>query len=62
MRRIRVKLTGELPSPLNPPSGCASHNRCRFAEQMCSEVRPPLEEQRGRLAACHFVEKAMAAG
>jgi dipeptide transport system ATP-binding protein len=61
MRRARVKLTGELPSPLNPPSGCAFHNRCRFAEGLCSEVRPPLEQKHGRLVACHFVDKAMAA-
>jgi dipeptide transport system ATP-binding protein len=61
MRRTRVKLTGELPSPLNPPSGCPFHNRCRFAEDLCSEVRPPLEQKHGRLVACHFVDKAMAA-
>jgi dipeptide transport system ATP-binding protein len=60
MRRARVKLTGELPSPLNPPSGCAFHNRCRFAEARCSIDRPPLVLQHGRHVACHFVDKVMA--
>ena len=40
LRRKRVKLTGELPSPLNPPAGCAFHTRCRFVRPKCS-VDPP---------------------
>ena len=46
LRRERVKLTGELPSPLNPPTGCAFHTRCRFVQDKCSTTAPKLEELR----------------
>ena len=61
LRRERVKLTGELPSPLNPPPGCAFHNRCRFAKDKCSVTAPALETQYQRLVACHFAEAAVQA-
>jgi len=61
LRRERVKLTGELPSPLDPPSGCAFHNRCRFAKDVCSETAPALEMKFERLVACHFAEVAVQA-
>ena len=61
LRRERIKLTGELPSPLNPPPGCAFHNRCRFAEDKCSAIAPALEMQYERLVACHFAETAVQA-
>jgi oligopeptide transport system ATP-binding protein len=47
-------LTGEIPSPINQPSGCTFRTRCRFAEDRCGKVRPALETlPDGRLVACH---------
>jgi dipeptide transport system ATP-binding protein len=59
LRRERVKLTGELPSPLNPPSGCPFHTRCRFVQELCASSAPPLETKFERLVACHFAEVAV---
>ena len=53
-KRDRVLLQGDVPSPANPPPGCSFHPRCPFAEKICAESEPPLEEGRdGRLVACH---------
>ncbi len=51
----RIILTGDVPSPINPPSGCPFHPRCPIATQRCS-VDPPLFEQKesGHWAACHY--------
>ena len=47
-------LVGEIPSPLNPPSGCTFRTRCRYAVEHCAQARPPLENAGGdRLVACH---------
>ncbi len=52
-----LTLQGELPSPLNPPSGCALHKRCPYAKPKCSEVEPQLREWDGRLVACLRLEE-----
>ncbi|PND39072.1 dipeptide ABC transporter ATP-binding protein [Paucibacter aquatile] len=54
-RRERVLLKGELPSPLNPPSGCAFHKRCPMAVARCAQGAPLLREVDGRQVACHQV-------
>ncbi|HTS94827.1 MAG TPA: peptide ABC transporter ATP-binding protein [Stellaceae bacterium] len=55
-KRERMVLKGELPSPLNPPAGCAFHTRCPFAKERCSSERPTLRPVSGRAVACHFAE------
>ena len=52
-RHERVRLVGELPSPLNPPAGCAFHTRCPFAVDRCRRERPRLRDHDGRAVACH---------
>ncbi|MEZ4860475.1 MAG: dipeptide ABC transporter ATP-binding protein [Caldilineaceae bacterium] len=55
-KRQRIVLKGEVPSPVNPPSGCRFHTRCPIAVDRCSVEIPPLEEkQPGQWAACHLV-------
>ncbi|MEB4592843.1 oligopeptide/dipeptide ABC transporter ATP-binding protein [Candidatus Thiothrix sp. Deng01] len=54
-RLAKVKVgAGELPSPLNPPSGCVFHTRCLQAQGVCREQAPQLREAGGRQVACHF--------
>ncbi|MGC2442942.1 ABC transporter ATP-binding protein, partial [Candidatus Binatus sp.] len=53
-RPERIKLPGEMPSPMNPPSGCAFHPRCPYAKDVCTNVEPKLETGRGGHAvSCH---------
>ena len=52
----RVALTGELPSPLDPPGGCAFHQRCPQAMPQCREQRPELKKYQDRLIACFLFE------
>ena len=59
-RKKRVTLKGELPSPLDPPTGCAFNTRCPYATDECVRSRPELREVDGRLVACHHAEKVAA--
>ena len=53
----RAPLAGEVPNPLDPPSGCAFHPRCPFANNRCRAERPELLGVEGGLVACHGVEE-----
>lgn len=55
-----LKLQGELPSPLNPPSGCALHQRCPHATARCAQEEPALREWQGRWVACLRLEEIAA--
>ena len=57
-RRQRILLSGDLPSPLAPPSGCRFHTRCPFARPRCSSEEPQRRDMgQGQTAKCHFAEE-----
>jgi len=54
-QRKGVGISGELPSPINPPSGCRFRTRCPYAQELCAQEEPPLRSfGPGHIAACHF--------
>jgi peptide/nickel transport system ATP-binding protein len=56
--KARTPVQGEVPNPLNPPSGCAFHPRCPHANDRCKSERPALQTLNGIRIACHAVQEA----
>ncbi len=62
-RRSRIILEGDVPNPANPPNGCYFHPRCAYAQEICKQAEPPLQETKpGHFAACHFANELQLVG
>ncbi|MEK6711486.1 MAG: dipeptide ABC transporter ATP-binding protein [Nitrospinota bacterium] len=58
VKKKRMILRGDVPSPVNPPPGCRFHTRCPYKEDLCAQEEPPMREiLPGHYSACHFAEK-----
>jgi oligopeptide transport system ATP-binding protein len=52
-KKERIMLQGDVPSPVNPPSGCSFHPRCAYREDVCDKIEPELESADGHAVSCH---------
>jgi oligopeptide/dipeptide ABC transporter ATP-binding protein len=52
-KKERIMLQGDVPSPVNPPSGCSFHPRCAYREDVCDKIEPKLESADGHAVSCH---------
>lgn len=61
IKKEHVPLTGDVPSPIDPPTGCRFHTRCPFAQEICKTQEPALmnesDMKEGHQAACHFIDR-----
>ena len=63
IKQQRIMLSGEIPSPANPPTGCVFHTRCRYAKEICMVEEPPLVlVESDHYASCHFAKELQLQG
>lgn len=56
-KRKRLPLQGDVPSPINPPSGCSFHPRCKYCKDICKREEPVLKDYDGHFVCCHFAQQ-----